>query len=141
MEKGLWIMKSGVIQNLNSNRIIADCVWKADDFISRLRGLQGRPALQPGEGLWLMPCQQVHMFGMRFPISVWFLDKSGKICDIVNEIKPYRISQRRKEAVSVLELPVDWANLTDTRIGDTIKWRHMKNIYQYTNQNSLQNLS
>ena len=134
-------MKSGIVHNLSTNKIIAECVWKADDFFSRLQGLQGRPVLKPGEGLWLMPCQQVHMFGMRFPISVWFLDKSGTVCDIVDEIKPYRISQRRKEAVSVLELPVDWANLTDTRIGDTIKWRHMKNIYQYPHLNSLQNLS
>jgi uncharacterized membrane protein (UPF0127 family) len=128
MDKDLLIMKSGVIQNLNSNRIIADCVWKADDFISRLRGLQGRPALKPGEGLWLMPCQQIHMFGMRFPISVWFLDKYGTVCDIIDEIRPYRISHRQKEAVSVLEFPVDWANITDTRIGDKLKWRNLRDI-------------
>jgi hypothetical protein len=63
------------------------------------------------------------MFGMHYAISVWFLDQSGKICAILNELKPFKISPRRKDAVSVIEFPVDWATITDTRIGDTIKWK------------------
>jgi Uncharacterized conserved protein len=115
-------LKIGVVYNIRTNQIIGDCVWKADSFLNRLRGLLGRTALKPGEGLWLVPCQQVHMLGMRYAISVWFLDQSGKICAILNELKPYRISPHRKDAISVLEFPVDWARITDTRIGDTIKW-------------------
>lgn len=116
-------MESGVIYNLRTNQMIGDCVWKADSFFGRLRGLQGRTSLKPGEGLWLVPCQQVHMFGMRYAISVWFLDKSCTICAILNELRPYKISPRYKNAVSVIEFPVDWAKTTDTKIGDTVIWK------------------
>ena len=35
----------------------------------------GRPAPRPGEGLLLTPCSSVHMYGMRFPLDVAFLDR------------------------------------------------------------------
>ncbi len=34
----------------------------------------GRPAPKAGEGLLLTPCQSVHMYGMRFPLDVAFLE-------------------------------------------------------------------
>ncbi|MHB8126903.1 MAG: DUF192 domain-containing protein [Desulfitobacteriaceae bacterium] len=119
------MLKTGIVYNLRTNQIIGDCVWKADSFLSRLRGLLGHSYLKPGEGLWLAPCQQVHMIGMHFALSVWFLDQSGKICDILDELKPYKISQRRKDAVSVIEFPVGWAKITDTLIGDTLRWEYL----------------
>ncbi|MFZ3101520.1 MAG: DUF192 domain-containing protein [Desulfitobacteriaceae bacterium] len=115
-------MKAGIVYNLRTNQIIGDNVWKADGFWSRLRGLLGHSLLKPGEGLWLAPCQQVHMIGMHFALSVWFLDQAGTICDILDELKPYKISPRRKDAVNVIEFPAGWAKLTDTRIGDTLIW-------------------
>lgn len=119
-------MKTGVVYNIRTNQIIGDCVWKADSFLSRLRGLLGHTVLKHGEGLWLVPCQQVHMLGMSFAISVWFVDKSGKICEILNELKPFKISPRCKDAVSVIEFPVDWAKMTDTHVGDIIEWKSSK---------------
>ncbi len=63
------------------------------------------------------------MLGMRYPISVWFLDQSGKILTILDELRPYKISPHCKDAASVLEFPVDWAKLTATHIGDIINWK------------------
>ncbi len=118
----MWKLKAGVVYNMRTNQIIGDSVWKADGFFSRLRGLLGLSCLKAGEGLWLVPCQQVHMIGMHFALSVWFLDESGKICAILDELKPYKISPRRKDAVNVMEFPAGWARLTDSRIGDTLRW-------------------
>lgn len=124
----MWKLKAGVVYNMRTDQIIGDCVWKADSFISRLRGLLGHSCLKQGEGLWLTPCQQVHMIGMRFALSVWFIDQSGKICHILDELKPYEISPRRKDAVNVIEFPAGWAKLTDTRIGDRLSWEDIQSI-------------
>lgn len=115
-------LKVGIVYNQRSEQIIGDHVLKADNFYCRFRGLLGHPCLKPGEGLWLAPCQQIHMIGMHFALSIWFLDKSGIICDILDDFKPFKISPRRKDALSVLEFPSSWAKVTDTRIGDTLSW-------------------
>jgi len=120
----VWELKTGVVYNMRTNQIIGDYVWKADSILSRLQGLLGHSYLKPGQGCWLVPCQQVHMIGMRFALSVWFLDRSGIICYILDELKPYKISPRHKDAVSVLEFPAEWAKITDTRIGDTLRWEY-----------------
>ena len=115
-------MKAGIVYNMSTNHIIGDSVWKADGFFSRLRGSLGHSTFKPGEGFWLVPCQQVHMIGMKFALSVWFLDQSGKVCAIIDELQPYKISPRHKDAVSVMEFPMGWAKSTEIHIGDTLKW-------------------
>ena len=52
---------------LGSRVVVADTVWK------RLKGLLGAPALQPGEGMLLDPCQAIHMYGMKQALDVAFL--------------------------------------------------------------------
>lgn len=73
---------------------------------TRLRGLLGTRSLAEGEGLWLKPCRQVHMFGMRYAIDVVFLDEGLRVVGAVSELAPNRISPKVGRAESVLELPV-----------------------------------
>jgi len=57
-------------------------VERADDFLGRLRGLMFRAALPREGGLWLEPCNSIHMLFMRFPIDVVFarrLEAPGRI--------------------------------------------------------------
>ena len=67
-------------------------VRRADRFISRLVGLLFAPALQPGEGLLLVPCVSVHTAFMRYPIDVVFLDRAGVIRKIVPCLAPWRMA-------------------------------------------------
>jgi uncharacterized protein len=115
-------MKLGYLQNLRTGRIVGECVCKADSFWLRFQGLLGRTSLAPGEGLWLMPCQQVHMLGMHFAVSVWFLDNQGQVCELIDELLPWKISPYIREAQSVIEFPVGWGNLTNTLLGDKLNW-------------------
>lgn len=115
-------MKSGQLFNLRTGQIVGDWVCKADSFWSRLHGLLGRTSLDPGEGLWLNPCQQVHMFGMHFSISVWFLDSTGHICSLIDELRPWKISPFIREAKSVIEFPAGWGKDTQSRLGDKLDW-------------------
>jgi uncharacterized protein len=96
-------------------RVLAHGLRPAHTHWTRLRGLLGTRRLDPGEGLWIKPCNQVHMLGMRYAIDVVFLDDAGRVLRVVHALQPNRISPRVKGAISVLELPAG----TLTRVGLT----------------------
>jgi len=67
----------------------------ADRPLARLRGLLGRAALEPGEGLLITPTGSVHTCFMRFPIDVVFLDRDGAVLGVRADLRPWRASGRR----------------------------------------------
>lgn len=78
-------------------------VFVAETHRERARGLLGRPPLKPGEGMYLSPCRAVHTFGMRYPIDLVYLDRSGRVCKLVEALKPWRFSGSLK-ASGTLEM-------------------------------------
>ena len=94
----------------------------ADSSETRTRGLLGREGLLPGEGLWISPCEWVHMFGMKFPIDVVVLDKAGRVVGTKTDLRPGRIGPLFWGAHSTLELPVGAIARSGTVKGDRIRW-------------------
>lgn len=88
---------------------------------SRLRGLLGRPPLQPGEGLLLRGENAIHTFGMTFAIDVLFLDRTGRVVHLIPTMPPWRISPFVARARDVLELPAGVIAQTQTSLGDHIE--------------------
>ena len=80
----------------------------------------GRVAFDPGQGLWIVPCESIHTFGMNFPIDVIYLDRERKIRKIRSAMVPRRISADLR-AHSVLELPAGTISRTQTRLGDQVE--------------------
>jgi len=76
--------------------------------------------LEPGEGLWIAPCEAIHTFRMKFPIDVLFLDKKRKVLKIKSDMQPGRMSACLR-AHSVLELPSGTAAATQTVAGDQLE--------------------
>ena len=70
---------------------------------SRLLGLAGLEPAGAGRGLLIPGCRSVHTFGMRFPLEVFFLDRSGRVIRTERRIGPGRILFERR-ARAVLEL-------------------------------------
>jgi len=87
-----------------AGEIVADPLRAAHTHWTRLRGLIGTPALAPGTGLWIRPCRQVHMFWMRYPIDVVFLDDDHRILAVAPNLRPWRVSPKIPGATSVIEL-------------------------------------
>jgi uncharacterized membrane protein (UPF0127 family) len=75
----------------------------ADRPLSRLRGLMGRRALAPGEGLLLRPTPSIHTWFMRFAIDAVFLDSELRVLGVRPELGPWRFAGRRQTR-AVLEL-------------------------------------
>lgn len=96
-----------------SGIVVAERLRSAHTHWTRLRGLLGTSRLAPGEGLWIRPCRQVHMFGMRYPIDVVFLDERLDVVHTIPALAPWATSPRIGAATSVIELPAG----TLTRVG------------------------
>ena len=88
------------IINHTQNTVLADRVVLADTFLSRLRGLLGRTSLPDGEAMIITRCNSIHMFFMRFPIDVVFIDKKDIVVGLLENFPPNLISPlfwRRKD--------------------------------------------
>jgi uncharacterized protein len=75
----------------------------ADTFLTRLRGLLGRPALREGEGMLIRPANSIHTWFMRSVIDAVFLDRDLVVVDVAADVKPWRLAARRGSR-SVLEV-------------------------------------
>jgi uncharacterized membrane protein (UPF0127 family) len=91
----------------------------ADRMTSRMRGLLGRRALAPGDGMVIRPAPSIHTFFMRFPIDAIFLARNGDVLKVANEVKPWRIRSARN-AHAVLELAAGEAKVRNVSTGDRL---------------------
>jgi uncharacterized membrane protein (UPF0127 family) len=109
------------VSNLTRDTILATCMEVADSGPKRNKGLLGRECLSTGEGLWIIPCEAVHTFWMRFPIDLVYLDSQKRIRKLVSEVPAWRLSACLR-AHSVLELPPGTIRDTRTQPGDTLEF-------------------
>jgi uncharacterized protein len=109
------------VLNLSRQTVLADCVEVADHGATRRRGLLGRTTLPAGEGLWIVPCESVHTFGMKFPIDLVYLDRKKKVKKVRSGVPPWRLSACLS-AHSVLELASGTIHHTQTRPGDMLEF-------------------
>lgn len=88
-----------------SGRVIVEDLEMARTSWSRFLGLMGRHSLEQGHGLWIEPCNSIHMFFMSFAIDVLFLDRQRRVKRVILGLKPWRLSPIVFGARTVVELP------------------------------------
>lgn len=91
---------------LSDGRELCPRLRPAHTHWTRMKGLLGTKSLPAGEGLWIRPCNQVHMYLMGYAIDVVFLDEQLRVVEAIEALPVNTISPKVKEAHSVLELPV-----------------------------------
>src|SRR5208337_4150537 len=64
----------------------------ADTSSARRTGLLKHERLESGTGLWIVPCESVHTFFMKFPIDLVYLDKKNRIRKVRSAVGPWRAS-------------------------------------------------
>ncbi len=110
--------------NRRTQAELAGRVGVAASLASRLRGLVGRQALLPGEGL-LIPARgglaQIHTLFMRFAIDVVYLDGGGRVLRADAWMPPWRIGPLVRGCRSVLELPAGAIGEGSVKAGDVIE--------------------
>ena len=109
------------VSNATRQAELAYRVEVADDGRKRRKGLLGRESLAAGEGMWIVPCEAVHTFGMRFAIDVVYLDRNNVVVKTRHSVVPWRMSACLS-AHSVLELAPGSVRSTGTSPGDLIEF-------------------
>lgn len=100
--------------------VLGRSVEVADSMLQRLRGYLGRPAPMKGEGLLLVPCVGVHMYGLRFALDVVFLDRDGRVVALYPNLTPSERTRWHRDAACALEVPVGTIAESGTRLGDVV---------------------
>ena len=108
------------VRHATRGELLAARVRVADRAWSRLKGLIGESSLDVGEGLLFTSCQAVHMYGMRFPLDVVFMDESGAVVATYEELKPGHRTTVHRDAYYALELPAGTIQRTGTLVGDRV---------------------
>jgi uncharacterized membrane protein (UPF0127 family) len=109
------------VYNRTRGTEVASAAVVADSSETRREGLLKKTGLAPGEGLWIVPCEAVHCFFMKFTIDVLFLTKSRKVLKVRPSLKPWRIAGALR-AHSTLELPEGTIAATGTLPGDELEF-------------------
>lgn len=109
-----------LVKNTTRGVVLADRGMAALSSAARRTGLLKHDSLPQGEGLWIVPCEAIHTFGMKFSIDVVYLNREKKVLKTRSAIVPRRISACLR-AHSVLELPAGTLDATGTQPGDLIE--------------------
>ena len=116
-------MKIVRVFNATREKILCENCAIADNPFTRIRGLLGRSSLEENEGLLIVPCPSIHMFGMKFALDVIFISRENIVVDFVENIAPGKAYVAKKEigkAHSALELAPGIVSTTGTQRGDKI---------------------
>lgn len=112
------------VRNLTRGTTLAEAATVANTSETRRTGLLKHERLDPGEGLWIVPCEGVHTFRMKFDIDVVYLSKSKKVLKVRARMPKSRISFCLR-AHSVLELPAGMTESTATEAGDQLEFEKL----------------
>ena len=88
-----------------TGRVLVERLQVPRSSLGRAVGLMLRRELPAGEGMWITPCNGIHMFLMRFPIDAVFLDRQRCVVRVCRGLRPWRVVPWVRGAHSVLELP------------------------------------
>ena len=126
----LWEERMGgrIVRAINQTRgtVLCGRLEDAGGLAGQSRGLLGRAGLEPDEGMLFVrgrfePFMWMHMFFMRFPIDIVFLDREGVVIRINHALRPWRVSSVVFGARTALELAVGAAARSGTTVGDVIE--------------------
>jgi len=109
-----------MVRNITRETEIASRIEVAGSNVKRSKGLLGRKGLAPGEGMWIIPCEAIHTFFMKFPIDLIYLDRKHRVKKTKTAVPAWRFSACLS-AHSVLELPAGTVNATRTERGDSLE--------------------
>jgi uncharacterized protein len=108
------------VHNLTRGTSVAERCRVAASLRDRTVGLLATPSLPAGEGLLIERTQSIHMFFMRYPIDVVFLDRHARVTRTVGALRPWRVVWWARGARDCLELPVGALAASGTAAGDQL---------------------
>src|ERR1700690_2666721 len=112
-------MAGGRAIHERTGRALAEELEMPQTFFGRGLGLMFRRGLAPGRGMWLIPCNGIHMMFMNFAIDAVFLDSKERVKKVFHRLPAWwGVVWVVWGAHSVLELPPGSIDGFDLQSGD-----------------------
>ena len=108
------------VYNTTKETFLALRVKVADSILGRLIGLLGKRSLKPDSGVWIVPANSIHSFGMMMSFDAVMVDKDFKVVSVNEVVRPFRVLWPRRHAESVIELPAHTIFRSRTEVGDQL---------------------
>jgi len=96
-------------------------VRRAVRALERLIGLIAQPLPAAGAGLWIEPCRAVHTLGVRGPLDLVFVARSGEVLRVCEDVSPGR-ARAALRARAVLEMRAGEVSRLGLRPGMRLRW-------------------
>jgi uncharacterized membrane protein (UPF0127 family) len=72
-----------------------------------------------GQAMVIDPCTSIHMFFMRIPLDVLYVDREDRVVRVQEHIRPWRVGPLyTRGARYVIELPSGAIAASGTQVGD-----------------------
>lgn len=108
------------IENVTRGKLIGARCRVAHSLRERTVGLLATPEPRPGDGLVIERTQSIHMFFMRYPIDVVFIDRDARVTRCVAGLRPWRVVWWARGARDCIELGVGSIADSGTAVGDQL---------------------
>ena len=108
------------ITNVARGTLVAERCRVARSLSERTVGLLGTPQPSIGDGLLIERTQSIHMFFMRYPIDVVFVDRDARVTRCVVGLRPWRVVWWARGGRDCIELGVGTIETSDTQVGDQL---------------------
>jgi uncharacterized membrane protein (UPF0127 family) len=95
-------MKSSALKS-EGRTLIGNCRI-ARDFFSRFMGLMGRGKVGEDEAILFPHCNSIHTFFMRIRIDVILVDGGGRVIEVLEGFRPWRMMLPRRDAKHIIEM-------------------------------------
>lgn len=124
--------------NVTRQTFLSLGIIAAETHLARLRGLLGKWKLRNDEGIWVVPCNGIHTFGLLFPIDVIYLDEHNRVIHLIEHLGSLRIAPVRRGCYSMLELPPRTIHNSNTQVGDELMISPPEQILEYSRNVKIQ---
>ncbi len=117
-----WLSMSRYVrvENVTRGTVVSERCRVARSIGDKMVGLLGSPEPAPGEGLLIERTQSIHMFFMRYPIDVAFVDRAARITRLVPGLRPWRVVWWARGARDCIELGVGTLDASRSQRGDQL---------------------
>jgi protein-S-isoprenylcysteine O-methyltransferase Ste14/uncharacterized membrane protein (UPF0127 family) len=109
------------ILNLTRNLTLKHSVVVARNPLTRLTGLLGSYPPDLRRALYIIPCNAVHTFGMRYALDIAFLDGEGSVVRLITGLAPNRLTGTVPSAATALEFAPGALADGEIRTGDRLE--------------------
>jgi uncharacterized membrane protein (UPF0127 family) len=106
---------------MRTGKLVAEDLEVERSMLGRTAGLMFRRSLAPGAGMWIVPCNGIHMMFMNFAIDAVFLDRQNRVKKVYPRLPAWwGVVWIEWGAHSVLELPAGSTAALGLQPGDEI---------------------